>query len=353
MTNDNAIDLKLESYNYYLPPEQIAERPVAGRHYSRLLVYNQQTDQVIHAKFCDLPKYLPHDTTLVMNRSRVFPCRLVGKKASGGKAEVFILSLTPVNESYRCLIKMARKKKVGDRIFFEGNLEGEITSVGEGNDDGTFTVRFNTNSIETILTEVGKIPIPPYIRGGESDERDLSDYQTVYSKEVGSVAAPTAGLHFTSELLDQLDREGIKRAEVTLHVGMGTFAPVKTDNILEHRMHSERYFVDQDNLQKIREAKSRIAVGTTSLRVLESSYGQDGDFPLEADRLYQTEIFVYPGINVRSIDGLITNFHLPKSTLLMLVSSLIGRTKCLELYKIAVDEGYRFFSYGDAMLILR
>lgn len=349
---ENSLDLQLDSYNYDLPASSIADRPSPGRHTSKLLVYKAKSQQIIHATFSDLPQYLSADTTLVMNRSKVFPCRLVGHKASGGKAEVFILSLEAKNGIYPCLVKMSRKKRLGDKIFFEGNLEGEIATIGEKDEEGLFGVRFNTSSLEVILQEVGKIPIPPYIRGGESDSKDLEDYQTVYSKEVGSVAAPTAGLHFTPELLKTLEEKGVTRAEVTLHVGMGTFAPVKTDNILEHRMHSERYFVDQDNLNKIKKASKRVAVGTTSLRVLESSIGE-GDFPLEADKLYQTEIFIYPGKEVRSISGLITNFHLPKSTLLMLVSSLIGREKCLELYRLAVSEGYRFFSYGDAMLILR
>lgn len=349
---ENSLDLLLESYDYHLPATSIAERPAPGRHTSRLLVYKVKSDKVEFATFQDLPRFLSADTTLVMNRSKVFPCRLVGKKASGGKVEVFILSLEATNGVYRSLIKMARKKKLGDKLFFDGNLEGEIAWIGEGADEGIFGVRFNSTRLEVLLNEFGKVPIPPYIRGGESDALDLEDYQTVYSKEVGSVAAPTAGLHFTPELLKTLEEKGISRAEVTLHVGMGTFKPVQTDNILDHKMHSERYFVDQANLKKIRSAKKRVAVGTTTLRVLESSYA-DGDFNLEADKLYQTEIFIYPGVEVHSISGLITNFHLPKSTLLMLVSSLVGRIKCLELYQLAVESGFRFFSYGDAMLILR
>lgn len=343
-------DLLLSSYDFKLPKERIADRPVQGRHHSKLLVYNVSTDEVIHTTFLELPNFLPEDSTLVMNSTKVFPCRLVGKRPTGGKAEIFLLSLTPEEGLYPALIKTSRKKRIGDKIFFDGNLEAEIIKLGE---EGTFRVRFNTQSIEAILYEVGKIPIPPYIRDGESDSQDLLDYQTVYAKNVGSVAAPTAGLHFTEELFENLKDKGIGRAEVTLHVGLGTFAPVKVDNILDHNMHTERYFVTDENIRSIKGARKRFAVGTTSLRVLESSIGEDKNFDLEAGKIYETNIFIYPGKEIHSIDGLITNFHLPKSTLLMLVSGLIGREKTLELYNIAVENEYRFFSYGDAMLIIR
>ncbi len=343
-------DLLLSSYDYHLPKERIADRPAEGRHNSKLLVYNATTGEITHSYFREISSFLPEDSTLVMNSTKVFPCRLVGKRATGGKAEVFLLSVSAENGVYPALIKMSRKKRLGDKIFFDGNLEAEIVDYG---DEGTFKVRFNTDSIEEILYEVGKVPIPPYIREGESDARDLSDYQTVYAKNVGSVAAPTAGLHFTEDVFSDLEAKGIKRAEVTLHVGLGTFAPVKVDNIIDHKMHTERYFVTTDNLEKIKSANKRFAVGTTSLRVLESSINPQGEFEVESDRIYETDIFLYPGKDVLSIDGLITNFHLPKSTLLMLVSSLIGREKTLELYNIAVEYKYRFFSYGDAMLIIR
>lgn len=337
-------DHQLSSYDYDLPPELIADRPVPDRHSSRLLVYNEATDEITHATFRDLPKFLPPESTLVFNRSKVFPCRLLGKKITGGEAEVFLLTVTPVEGTYEALIRTTGKKKLGDTYLFEG-LSAKVEKI---NGQGTFQVSFNVpheNLIEKLET-VGKIPIPPYIRDGESDEEDKKTYQTVYAKETGSVAAPTAGLHFSHELLKELEGKGHSLASVTLHVGMGTFGKVQVDNILEHKMHEEIYAIDAENLKKIKDAKFRVAVGTTSLRTLES-------FARSGDATSATSIFLHPGIEVKSIDALITNFHLPKSTLLMLVSSLIGREKTLSLYRLAVEEKYRFFSYGDGMLILR
>lgn len=337
--NDN----QLSSYDYDLPPELIAERPVPDRHSSRLLVYDEATDTVTHATFRDLSRFLPAHSTIVLNRSKVFPCRLLGKKITGGEAEVFLLTLTPVRGSYEALIRTTGKKKIGETFYF-GELSARVEEI---NPQGTFQVSFNVNpeDLPAILEKVAKIPIPPYIRNGESDDDDKKTYQTVYAQETGSVAAPTAGLHFSSELLKELEGKHTL-ATVTLHVGIGTFAKVKVENILEHKMHEEIYTIDRENLAKISEAKFTVAVGTTSLRTLES-YQRSG----EASGA--TSIFLHPGIEVKSIDALITNFHLPKSTLLMLVSSLIGREKTLSLYRLAVEERYRFFSYGDGMLILR
>lgn len=336
-------DYQLSSYDYELPPELIAERPVPDRHSSRLLVYDEASGTITHSTFRDLPRFLPENSTIVFNRSKVFPCRLLGKKATGGEAEVFLLTLIPVNGTYEALIGTTGKKKIGDTFHF-----GELTSRVEGiNPQGTFQVSFNVSpeDLPDVLERVAKIPIPPYIRNGQSDEEDKKTYQTVYAKESGSVAAPTAGLHFSPELLKELEGKHTL-ASVTLHVGIGTFAKVKVDNILEHKMHEEFYSIDQENLAKISKAQFTVAVGTTSLRTLES-YHHSG----EASSA--TSIFLHPGVEVKSINALITNFHLPKSTLLMLVSSLIGREKTLELYRIAVKEKYRFFSYGDGMLILR
>lgn len=342
-------DYLLSSYDYDLPPELIAERPAEGRINSRLLVYNAKTDEVIHTNFYELKNYLPQDSLLVLNQSKVFPCRLNGQKASGGKVEVFFLTVYPDEDNcYRALIKSNGKKKVGDQYFFDNELVLEIDSIK----DGHFYIKSNLENMEQYLNDNAAIPIPPYIRGGVSDDLDKQDYQTVFAKNLGSVAAPTAGLHFTDELFDELKERGIDQAKVTLHVGLGTFAPVKTDDIREHDMHSESYFVEQDQWQKIKNAPKRVAVGTTSLRTLESIW-QMGVDKLQCDSVYDTNIFLHPGVSVQSIDALVTNFHLPKSTLLMLVSSLIGREKTLELYNIAVKEKYRFFSYGDAMLILR
>ncbi|MFT6071266.1 MAG: S-adenosylmethionine:tRNA ribosyltransferase-isomerase [Bacteriovoracaceae bacterium] len=340
----NEEDSKLSSYDYELPEELVAERPVPDRASSRLLIYNEETDSVDHAQFTKIIEELPKGSTLVLNRSKVYPCRLFGKKETGAKVEVFILSLDSVDGAYPVLLKSSSKKRVGDKILFEKGLSCTISKVLEG----TFEVKFSGYSAREVVEQIGVVPLPPYIRGGLSDELDKSTYQTVYAKELGSVAAPTAGLHFTPELIESLKEKEIQVAYVTLHVGLGTFLPVKTEEIGEHKMHSEKYFVDSENLELIKKAKKLICVGTTSLRVLESM-PED----LAADQVYETDIFLHPGKKVRSIDGMITNFHLPKSSLIMLVSALVGREKTLELYKEAIDLRYRFFSYGDAMLIKR
>lgn len=344
-------DLLLSSYDFDLPDELIADRPVGDRHSSKLLVFNEETGEITHSSYREISKFLPRESTLVFNRSKVFPCRLIGKKASGGEAEVFILSLLHSNGLYPAMVRASGKRKVGD-IFFFDKLEAKIEAI---NGNGTFNIKFNFSHEELInfLESYGKIPIPPYIRDGESDEEDKKTYQTVYAKETGSVAAPTAGLHFSEELLADLKQQGHTLSTVTLHVGAGTFAPVKAENILDHKMHEEFYSIDEENLKLIQKAKFRIAVGTTSLRTLESSWANGNvQFDL-ATGLKGTNIFLHPGKPVHSIDALITNFHLPKSSLIMLVSSLIGREKVLELYDIAIKNKYRFFSYGDGMLILR
>ncbi len=344
-------DFELKSYDFDLPQELIAERPVPDRHSSKLLVYDEAQDLITHSTYEQIGDFLPSASTLVFNRSRVFPCRLIGHKNSGGEAEVFVLSLLHQQGLYPCMLRASGKRKVGDEFNF-GRVKATLETVCG---DGTFLVRFNLPH-EELLTQleiIGKIPIPPYIRGGESDELDKKTYQTVYARETGSVAAPTAGLHFSQSLLDKLNQQGHSLASVTLHVGAGTFAPVKAANILEHKMHEEFFAIDQENLKKIKEAKRLVAVGTTSLRTLESSWAEKGiEFDLNGG-LKSTSIFLHPGRPVHSIDALVTNFHLPKSSLLMLVSSLIGREKVLELYQHAIEKRYRFFSYGDGMLILR
>lgn len=342
-------DLKLSNYDFELPGKLIADRPIEGRHNSKLLVYKVASNEVIHDHFYNLPSYLPEESLLVVNQSKVFPCRLIGKKKTGGKCEIFLLSTRPNEKGLiKALIKTSSKKNIGDQFFFEDGLIAEIKDI----DDGNFFVQFNREDLLSYLEQNAKIPIPPYIRNGESDELDKSDYQTVFAKDVGSVAAPTAGLHFTEEVFQSLEKRKISRAEVTLHVGLGTFAPVKTDNLKDHKMHSESYYVDSENKEKILNHKKIFAVGTTSLRVLESCHNGD-EFEITPNEMKDTDIFLHPGVEVKSINGLVTNFHLPKSTLLMLVSSLIGREKTLELYQEAIDNQYRFFSYGDSMLILR
>ena len=330
-------DSLLSSYHYDLPEDLIAQRP--GK--SRLLVYDVKTDLITHDTFSNIKKYLPPDALLVFNRSKVFPSRLIGTKKSGGKAELFLLSLVPENELYPALIKTRSKKKLEDQFFFPNDLVATIKKI---NADGTFKVSFNQSDLANYVHEYAKIPIPPYIRKGESDDLDKKNYQTVYAKEEGSVAAPTAGLHFNDELLSTIDH-----AFVTLHVGLGTFKPITTPLLQDHQMHTENYFIDRENLEKIKSHKNIFAVGTTSLRVLESSNKHE----IIPDKIYQTNIFLRPGSEINSINGLITNFHLPESSLLVLVSTLIGREKTLEIYREAIKEHYRFFSYGDAMLILR
>ena len=344
-------DFELKSYDFDLPPELIADRPVPDRHSSRLLVYDEATDTITHSTFSEIHKFLPPESTLIFNRSRVFPCRLMGNKPSGGDAEVFILSLLHQNSVYPAMVRASGKRKEGDTFLF-GDLVAVIKKI---NGNGTFGVTFNVSHEELLgkLETIGKIPIPPYIRKGESDDLDKKTYQTVYAKEAGSVAAPTAGLHFSDELLNSLQQKGHKLATVVLHVGAGTFAPIKTENILDHKMHEEFFTIDQENLHLIQEASFRIAVGTTTLRTLESSW-TDGHIKIEEPgSIKATSIFLHPGKDVHSVKALVTNFHLPQSSLIMLVSALIGREKTLEIYQVAVENKYRFFSYGDGMLILR
>lgn len=354
MVTQSDIDLQLSSYDFELPAHLIAQRPAEARDKSRLMIYDQKNDQIIHEHFHNLPNYLPENSQLFLNQSKVFPCRLLGNKETGGKVEVFFLTLNPDSKnSYQCLIKSSSKKNPGMEILFPENVKG---IVSENNGDGTFQLLMTTNNLESYLNDHALVPIPPYIRDGQSDEQDKSDYQTTYAKneqkDTGSVAAPTAGLHFTKQVFDDLKAKNILPHYLTLHVGMGTFAPVKTENVLEHKMHSEEFYFPSDTLKAYQQSDvKRFCVGTTSLRALESVV--DKKEKLEAGEFYPTDIFLYPGKEVKSIDGMITNFHLPKSTLLMLVSAIIGREKTLELYKEAVENEYRFFSYGDAMLILR
>lgn len=343
-------DLSLSHYQFDLPEDLIAERPAEGRHHSKLLVYDEVNNTVYHDEFKNISKYLPENSQLVMNQSKVIPCRLLGEKTTGAKTEIFILGPFGNENVQNCLIRTSSKKKIGDCY----NIPEATAEVVDLNDDGTFQVKFNHRfeSLEDYLEACALVPIPPYIREGVADEKDREDYQTVYAKEPGSVAAPTAGLHFTDEVFQILESKGIERCFVTLHVGPGTFAPVKSETITDHKMHSEQFKVDQENLEKLNTDRPRFAVGTTSLRVLESTWSVEG-YNIEPGKLFSTDIFLHPGKDVNSINGMITNFHLPGSSLLMLVSALIGREKTLELYKIAIDKKYRFYSYGDAMLILR
>lgn len=346
-------DLLTKSYSYELPEELIAQRPTAKRDGCRLLSYFETEDKVLDGTFEKILEHLEPETTLVFNHSKVVPSRLFGKKPSGGACEVLILDPIADPDRVPCYFRSNGKKRVGDQINFEGGLKGEVID----RDEQVFFFKFETNDLLATLLEIGFIPIPPYIREGLSDEQDRTDYQTVYAQKEGSIAAPTAGLHFTEELLEKIQAKGHQIAHVCLHVGAGTFAAVKADDIREHQMHTEKYEVEKSEYEKIQAAKNVVAIGTTSLRVLESLHGKElsfeesgsGDLVTRGD----TNIFLYPGVEVNSISGLITNFHLPESTLLMLVSALIGREKTLELYRHAVQEHYRFYSYGDAMFIKR
>ena len=343
--------MHINNFDYHLPEEQIAQHPADKRDESRLLVVDRSTGQLEHRHFYDILEYLVPGDCLVMNNSKVIPARLFGtKEITGAKAE-FLLIKRIKDDIWETMVKPGKKLHVGDRVSFseDGSLSAKILEHGEG---GTRIVRFEyEGDFHELLDKIGRIPLPPYIER-ESDEEDKERYQTVYCKEEGSVAAPTAGLHFTEELMRKAREKGVRIAFVTLHVGIGTFRPVKCDVIEEHKMHFEEYEIDEENAAIINETKKAggriISVGTTSTRTLESASTEEG--VVMAGR-GSTDIFIYPGYRFKVIDCLITNFHLPKSTLLMLVSALYNREKILEAYNEAVEQKYRFFSYGDAMFL--
>lgn len=340
--------MKVSDFYYELPEELIAQEPIKERHMSRLMVLDKATGSIEHKVFKDIVEYLGEGDCLVLNNTRVIPARLLGEKeGSGGKIE-FVLLKRLNGDIWEVILKPGKKAKPGARfVFGSGELKAEIVDIVE---DGNRLVRFEYDGVfEQILDMVGIMPLPPYItKRLEDSER----YQTVYSKHKGSAAAPTAGLHFTNELLEQLVEKGVEIAYVTLHVGLGTFRPVKAENVTEHKMHAEFYNLTEDAVNKINKSRSSggrvVAVGTTSCRVLESSGSDNG---LLNPGSGWTDIFIYPGYRFKIIDALITNFHLPESTLIMLVSAFAGREKVMEAYNTAVREEYRFFSFGDAMFI--
>lgn len=340
--------MTLKDFDFDLPEELIAQDPLEDRSSSRLLVLNKETGEFEHKIFKDIIDYLDPKDCLVINNTKVIPARLIGEKeGTGAKIELLLLKRKE-NDIWETLVKPGKKAKVGTKIQFgDGILVGEIIDVV---DEGNRLVKFTYNGIfEEILDKLGEMPLPPYIT---HQLEDKNRYQTVYAKYEGSAAAPTAGLHFTKELLEKIKEKGVTIANVTLHVGLGTFRPVKVDNILEHHMHSEYYHVETAEAEKINKAKKNggrvIAVGTTSCRTLESVADENG---LIKSGSGNTEIFIYPGYKFKVLDCLITNFHLPESTLLMLVSALAGKENILNAYKTAVEEKYRFFSFGDAMFI--
>lgn len=342
------MEYKTKDFWYDLPEELIAQTPLQQRDSSRLLVLDRESGQVEHRHFYDIIDRLKTGDCLVMNDSRVLPARLLGQRPTGGAVEVLLLRDLG-DKKWECLCKPGRKMQVGHRVIFgNGELTGTVTEVLE---DGNRVVTFDYEGIFLeVLERLGKMPLPPYIK---EELNDQERYQTVYSKEVGSAAAPTAGLHFTQDLLERIRNKGVKTAFVTLHVGLGTFRPVKAESILDHHMHSELCMMSAETADVLnttrREGGRIICVGTTSCRTLESLVNDDGTF--EAKSRW-TDIFIYPGYSFRAMDGLITNFHLPESTLVMLVSAFAGRDHVLAAYEEAVRERYRFFSFGDAMAIL-
>jgi S-adenosylmethionine:tRNA ribosyltransferase-isomerase len=337
-----------EEFNFYLPEELIAQDPLEDRSSSRLLVLEKETGKLEHKTFKDIVGYLNKGDCLVINNTKVIPARLIGEKeGTGAKVEVLLLKRQQ-DDVWETLVKPGKKAKIGSKISFGGGiLTGTVIDVV---DEGNRLVQFSYDGIfEEILDQLGQMPLPPYIT---HQLQDKNRYQTVYAKYEGSAAAPTAGLHFTKELLKEIEEKGVTIANVTLHVGLGTFRPVKVDNILEHHMHSEFYQIEPEEAEKINNTKKNggkvICVGTTSCRTVESAAGEDGMVKAGSGN---TEIFIYPGYKFKVLDSLITNFHLPESTLIMLVSALAGREHVLHAYEEAVKERYRFFSFGDAMFI--
>lgn len=340
--------MKVKDFDFDLPQEYIAQHPIAKRDESKLLILDKKTGNIEHRKFKDIIEYLRDGDCLILNNTKVLPARLFGiKENTGGKME-FLLLKRISKDTWETLVKPGKRAKIGSKfIFGDGKLKAEIMDIGE---DGSRIVNFEYEGIfEQVLDELGQMPLPPYIT---EQLEDKDRYQTVYSKELGSAAAPTAGLHFTQELLGKIEEKGIKIGYVTLHVGLGTFRPVKSDTIEEHHMHSEYYEMSKETAELINRTKENggrvIAVGTTSCRTLESIADERGNVKAKSG---WTDIFIYPGYKFKVLDALITNFHLPQSTLIMLVSALAGKEKVMNAYKIAVEEKYRFFSFGDAMFI--
>ena len=340
--------MKLEEFNYYLPEELIAQTPIKQRDASRLMVLDKKNGEICHKHFYDIIDYLNKGDTLVLNDTKVLPARLIGEKVSTKAVIEVLLLKNKEGDTWECLVKPARRIHVGDVVSFgDGLLKLTCTEV---KDEGIRVFEASYEGIfYELLDKLGTMPLPPYIH---EKLEDKDRYQTVYAKEVGSAAAPTAGLHFTEELLERIKEKGINIVYLTLHVGLGTFRPVKVEDVTKHKMHSEFYSLSEEVaniLNKSRENGKRIiAVGTTSTRTLETVYEKFGEFREDSGF---TDIFIYPGKEVKSIDGLITNFHLPKSTLIMLVSAIAGKDNILNAYNIAVKEKYRFFSFGDAMFI--
>ncbi len=348
--------MNIRDFDFNLPEELIAQEPSLERDRSRLMVVDRKSGLIEHRLFFEITDYLKPGDLLVINDTKVIPARLMGRKGTGGRAEVFLLEKDDKEEnSWECLVG-GKRIRSGVMIEFDDNLKGEVLEeVG----DGRFKIRFHSDRpFDEVLEEVGQVPLPPYIKRGQGAEvrgqgEDKERYQTIFAEKKGAVAAPTAGLHFTEELLKKIREMGIETATVTLHVGPGTFLPVRTERIEEHRMLPERYEISPDAATKINKAKAEgrrvIAVGSTVTRALEAASDERGSVKPGVDR---TTIFIYPGYSFKTVDVMITNFHLPKSTLLLLVSAFAGRELIYKAYGEAIEKGYRFYSYGDAMMIL-
>ncbi|MBQ9757346.1 MAG: tRNA preQ1(34) S-adenosylmethionine ribosyltransferase-isomerase QueA [Clostridia bacterium] len=340
--------MNVKDFYYDLPQEMIAQTPLEDRTASKLMVLNRKTSEIIHKHFYDIIEYLNEGDCLVMNNTRVIPARLFGtKEGSGGKIEFLLLKRIDIN-TWEIILRPGKKARIGSRfVFGDGILKAEVIDILE---EGNRIVRFEYDGVwEEILDTLGEMPLPPYIKEKLVDK---NRYQTVYSKIEGSAAAPTAGLHFTTELLEKIKKKGVKIAFVTLHVGLGTFRPVSAENIEDHHMHSEYYEISKETADIINETKKSggriVAVGTTSVRTLESVADENGTIAAKSG---DTQIFIYPGYKFKIVDALITNFHLPESTLLMLISALYDRESIMNAYSVAIKENYRFFSFGDAMFI--
>lgn len=346
--NKNNLDLlSTKSYFYDLPEDLIAQLPAEPRDTARLLVCHKDSGEFEHKRFYDIVDYFKAGDVLVVNNTKVLPARLYGKKETGADIEVLLLKRLDLN-NWECLAKPGKRLKQGTKIIFSNNLIG---IVKDDTDFGGKIIFFEFDGVfEDVIANIGVMPLPPYIK---EQYKDQSRYQTVYNKVSGSSAAPTAGLHFTKELLEKLKAKGVTIVEVLLHVGLGTFRPVSDENILNHKMHSEYIEMSEENAEFLNKAKKEgrriIACGTTSIRVLESSTDENGIIkPCKKE----TDIFIYPGYTFKVVDGVITNFHLPESTLIMLVSAFLGYDKTMEMYELAVKERYRFFSFGDATLLI-
>ncbi|WP_026475750.1 tRNA preQ1(34) S-adenosylmethionine ribosyltransferase-isomerase QueA [Alkaliphilus transvaalensis] len=340
--------MRTADFDFHLPEELIAQTPLEKRDHSRLMVLDKRTGEIEHQHFYNILDFLNEGDCLVLNNTRVMPARLIGEKIdTGGKMEFLLLKRIELDQ-WEVLVKPGKRAKIGSQFTFgDGSLKAEVIGIGE---EGSRIVEFKYEGVfEAVLDQLGKMPLPPYITE-ELEEQER--YQTVYNKHQGSAAAPTAGLHFTEELLESIKKKGVKIVFVTLHVGLGTFRPVKVENALEHKMHEEYYVIEEEAAKEINNVKEKggsvIAVGTTCCRTLESAATDDGRVKASTG---WTDIFIYPGHKFKVLDSLITNFHLPESTLIMLVAALAGKENVLHAYKVAVEEKYRFFSFGDAMLI--